>query len=1324
MRIKDILSIKEFEPVVDLSWGLNINEHEKMLSKYIMTDDIAETFVEILESFNMVRSRSRIEKLSGDINTTVKRSHILSGQYGTGKSYFLLMLSIILEMKNSVLANKMIEQFKDYPELQFQLKVIQDKKKYFVVRINGESENQKEFIDVIQSKILESLEKEFDDFKINSVYFSAKETISKFYYSPIYRDSIDQYLEDRDVTIEDLLASLSNFRREGLELAKKTIKDVTGFPLQIEVPSFDNFLSEINEELAKNGYNELVIIFDEFSAYITASIENKRINKDLGQIQTLCQLTSKNSQKNVAFIVSLHKDINDILQSYGIGNANELDKIIGRFQAHTLKFEQGNELIKNTLTLFDKSTFREYAIKYRDYIETLEDKYPYKFEDFYPIHPATLDYLMPISTIYAQKTRTTLGFIKEIVKEKYFIKPIEENGKLNLVTLSDLFETFQDAIESKKPEIINIYNQSINGYSEDDDIIKYLRAITIAYSSSLTKTNAKAELTAKDIKDIYQEKDEDVVRTSLNRIVNTNYSHVIMNKDAYRLVAEVGGVNLNKKISEQMANVSAINVMENILNKSESRIFIKSKYQLKYNMGIFPFDITLDGAKLNLDELLNRDVKSLVEHSGYGKIIFVIPNFYENYNKDELIREYAEKFKDINGNVCIAFANENPFKEEELREYGALLRIEANDKEILANEELAKIIITRRRKLEDKIRNKYLRKFANLRNFTFIFGGGRVDNTIRSEHAFYTDLLFNYYNKFPREIKVENFNTRGGLNDIIKLSLDRGLGEFSRNDTSSGVKQLRMLLEPLGLITFTETVSGYKFQLKVPGEEAPESSKEIMNIILKENLSFKEKYRILKDAPYGLSDKLIDLYIYIANKVGKFAIICVSGNKETYVTLDATTLKTLSEKPEDYKIEVDKGAIIPVEVEDVWRALNTLKIVKQSKARSFKAESKNDFTPFTVLGTEIKTIYENLEDKEKRLRTKGIKTKEFKKLVEKLKEIDSFGLTGKSEEFFKSVAQLPNIMDKNKSFQENLDSFKELLLKIRDITSPAVSSYENAVRFIPQLEDKVMDLNGYGDLKFEIKSLRESFETYKKDFYNINLLKDIDSKLKELLKNYNNEYKVRHDAYNKKFIEYKDEFLKDMEIKIKAIKILEDLKFKNIASLDKFIVDLPGVVPCELVVIENDIIVCNACDKKDLKKLEGKIEELKDLFIKHKKIVNGIFESYLELLTEESIKNKMINDNNYKNLIFALTRISNEEINGNEISEIEESVELIEDEINKILSSESVEGKNVDFNEIFDELLLELQGTGQKYLKLTEVKSKFEAILEKYREKDILNTKI
>ena len=193
MRIKDILSIREFEPVVDLTWGLNIDEHERMLSKYIMTDEIAETFVEILESFNMVRSKNRIEKLNGDINTTAKRAHILSGQYGTGKSYFLLMLSIILEMKNSSLATKMIEHFKDFPELQYQLQYIQDRKKYFVVRINGESQNEKEFVDVIQSTVIEAMEKEFKDLKMSSVYSSVRGTLENAYSR--FPEEIDEYLD-------------------------------------------------------------------------------------------------------------------------------------------------------------------------------------------------------------------------------------------------------------------------------------------------------------------------------------------------------------------------------------------------------------------------------------------------------------------------------------------------------------------------------------------------------------------------------------------------------------------------------------------------------------------------------------------------------------------------------------------------------------------------------------------------------------------------------------------------------------------------------------------------------------------------------------------------------------------------------------------------------------------------------------------------------------------------------------------------------------------------------------------------------------------------
>lgn len=1315
MKIKDILTIKEFEPVVDLSWGLNTNEHEKMLSKYIMTDCIAETFVEILESLNMIRSQSRIEKLSGDVNTTIKRAHILSGQYGTGKSYFLLMLSIILEMKNTTLLAKMVEHFKDYPELQFQLKAIQERKKYFVVRINGESENQKEFIDVIQSKVIENLEKEFKELKIASVYSSVKNTLEKAYYR--FGSEIDDYLEEKDETIEDLFASLSNYRRDGLEKARNLIKDILHLPVQVEVSSFDNFLNEVNIELARHGYNELVIIFDEFSAYITASIENKRINKDLGQIQALCQLTSKNSQRNVGFVVSLHKDINDILESYGVGNKNELDKIMGRFQAHTLKFEQGNELIKNTLNL-DRASFRVYEEKYKKFIESLEKKYEHKFDDFYPIHPATLEYLMPISEIYAQKTRTTLGFIKEIVKEKYFSKDIEENNRLNLVNLSDLFEAFVEAIENKKPDIIAIYNQSINEYSGDNDVIKYLRAITIAYSSSLSKISIKSELTAEDIRDIYQEKDEEVVRESLNKVVNTNYSNVIINNGAYRLIAGTGGVKLDKKIAEQMGNISATNIMKDILEKAESRIFIKRSYDIKYNVGLLPFDITLDGLKLNLEELKNKKIEMIAQHSGYGKVIFVIPDFYEEYNKDEIIKEYAEKFRDIKSNVAIAFASENPFKEEELREYGALLRLESNDKEILGNEELIKIIVTRRRKLEDKIRNKYLRKFANLRNFTFIFGSGRVDSTIRTERVFYEKLLFNYYTKFPREIKVENFNTRTGLNDIIKLSIDRGVGDFSKNDTSSGVKQLKMLLKPLDLVKFIETVSGFKFQLQVPGQDASENSKEIMEIMLDERLSLEDKYIKLQNAPYGLCDRLVDLYLYVANKTGKISILT---DRDKSLSLDDKTLKEVSVNPKNYKIEKNKEVLISPKVEEIWNALSSLKLVKQSRARDFKVGSNNDFNPFSTLGGEIKTIFDNVEEREKRLKSKGVKTKELKKFVDKLKEITN---TYKSEEFFNKVVEIPSIMGKNRSFTENINDFKEFLTQMRGLTNNIISNFENNTMLIPQLEDKIVDLNGYDDFKLKLKELEELTLKYQMDFLNIYLIEEIDLKLKELLNSYNNEYKIRHDSYYKEFSRLKDEFLNEMKLKLETIKILKRLNFKNISSIDDFAIKLTDYYSCEVIISEGIVSTCKVCDKRDLKKLEGKREELKELFIKHKKIINGIFESYIDSLRQDNIKIKLINNDNYKNILFAMTRISDEEAKGNEVIEIKDSIEYIENDINAIINREIAIERNIDFNEITNELLLELQGTGQKYLSLEEVKNRFTTIIDNYKAKEIVNTKI
>ena len=54
---------------------------------------------------------------------------------------------------------------------------------------------------------------------------------------------------------------------------------------------------------------------------------------------------------------------------------------------------------------------------------------------------------------------------------------------------------------------------------------------------------------------------------------------------------------------------------------------------------------------------------------------------------------------------------------------------------------------------------------------------------------------------------------------------------------------------------------------------------------------------------------------------------------------------------------------------------------------------------------------------------------------------------------------------------------------------------------IPQLEDKIVDLNGYGDLKTKLKYLEDLSTKYQQDFYNVELIGKIDLNLKELLNN-------------------------------------------------------------------------------------------------------------------------------------------------------------------------------------------------------------------------------
>lgn len=1319
MKIREIVSLKEFDPVVDLNWAGNINEQERLLSNYIMTEQLAEVFINILESLNLVRSDKRRELKSGDVDSAAtKRSHIISGQYGTGKSYFLLMLSVILEMKNSYLAAAIINRFSKFPELQFQLKFIRENKKYFVVRINGEAENEKEFKDVIQERIISALESEFGDVQIQTVYKKMIETLEKVYGQ--HKSTIDKVLESKEYDIDDIMAGLYNYRKDAIVRTECVIKEALGVTPKIEIDSLESFIKDVNIILKENGYDELIIIFDEFSAYLTASMENERIGKDLGHIQNLSQLSAKGYRESqgirVALITSTHKDLKEMIGRGGVSKKDELDKVFGRFESHILAFDQGVELLKNTIEL-DKNAFDRYRLRHSEYINTLIDKYDKNFYDFYPLHPATVDYLEAVSQLYSQKIRTSFGFLKEVVREKYFGKEIEEDEKLNLITISDLFEYFENAIESKNPEIISMYYQNYNSLKSDNDLVDFLKALTIAHSSSFTKSSASVELSAEDLMDLYQLPSEEYIREKLNPIINNKYSNITTNAGKYRLVINDSRINIDKIINEAKDKIDPYTTLIRIIKKSENRIFIKENYDLKYNMGLYPLDRTLKGLIFSLNELESCKFVNTFSTTLDGKIIFLIPNFNENLNKEEIIEKYSENMKDLPLNICLAIPNSLVFTSEELKEYGAMLYLENDNEEISKNEEIRKIFAKRKRKLEDKLRNKYLRKFAGLRNFTFIFGGGQIKSDIRQDMFLYKEILYKYYSKFPHEITVENFKNRAPLNEILEKFIDGGMGEISKNDHKANVfKQIFNTLKPLDLVLIKEKVNTFAVEFKMPDETVSSLSKQIMDIIElpEDQMDLAIKHTKLTSAPYGLSLPLIGLFILVSSKMGRISI----NNKDTnkLVNIDRNTLKTISDNPYEYVITKNIVEAIPKELGEVWIKLCELRIVTNSKAKKFRADGRAEFNIYTTLGSEINATLNNLKDKEQRLALKDIKTGKLKSLVNKL---DLAYKTHKPSDLYSAVIEIPSIF-RRQSFELNMEDFGEYIDKLKNLTNNEITKFEKNYELINKLNYRIKDLLKFPEMKKELIIVEAELQSYKDNFLNLEVNESLDLKTTILLNNYNEEFKIVHDSYHERYSELKEKLIGNQKNRIESLKLLGGIKFPNIAPISIFLDEIESYQKCTLLIIVGKIAQCKNCDYDELKKVESGIELLDEKFRNYDRQIGGVLERYVKELLNPNIKDNFKFNEVYKNIVIKLNRIGSEFETGDEYIFLKENIDKIKYSIIEVVNKqERIISKNVDINEIEDRLISEIKALGQNYVTLDDIQAKFNKLIDEYRLKEI-----
>jgi len=205
----------------------------------------------------------------------------------------------------------------------------------------------------------------------------------------------------------------------------------------------------------------------------------------------------------------------------------------------------------------------------------------------------------------------------------------------------------------------------------------------------------------------------------------------------------------------------------------------------------------------------------------------------------------------------------------------------------------------------------------------FIFFINRQPQEARDLNTILVDMFERYYYKFPK-VRVERINGRSTTNALIDNCVANPQRTFA-SDTSEVARQARDTLQVLGLCSWTKAAGGkYAVKLKEPrrGTEGYETWKIVLDTLTDTPATpFATLYERLGEAPYGLPDYMVELYIAAASKLKKVHILDKNG-KMPAVSRELVRGIT-RRKDRDYRVLPVQETKVPyVYICSVWQAID------------------------------------------------------------------------------------------------------------------------------------------------------------------------------------------------------------------------------------------------------------------------------------------------------------------------------------------------------------------------------------------------------------------
>jgi hypothetical protein len=921
LLIKDVTTLAVFEPAIKLQ-ALSADLDNPYFRDYILTQDLANLYERILSSVLGDGWGNTASTLPAER----RRSHLISAQYGAGKSYFLLILSALLDAGSDTIrlqtARKKFEAFREVQRLVGQL----TDKKFLIIQVSAEDKGDIRLKELLVSNLLDQVTRVLPDATFSNEYTEAISHLEEVDASPI-RAAFAGVLEKQFATsLQQLQARLGSYDRDGLRTYYQACEQVLGRKVSRDVLDVEATFQEALDLLKPKGYTHIAVLIDELTAYLSASERHHSLAETLGELQAFAAYCNKPAS-HCLLVGAMHVSVRDFLQERSM--QRDYNKVMGRFDERDFPI-YSSKLLAGVFQ--PKDAFEQAMMSYRGQVRELtslietfqmaDDGRPMKLSAFFPLHPAVAYYLPRISRVLGQAERTTFGFINEVVRPR-LDEPLAIEQRLNLVTLDQVFDYFLPAMEQREHylQVITAYNtvQSRVSNRLAHRAFKPLALLWIASRFRLEEAQyLQTDLSAEQVADFIGAEDDLAVIEALESLCKTGYVYFDRSTQKYFYSHADPGWDLESDIQDEMAKADANEVLRSELQALGFRVCLKAPDTITVKV-----DRSVESQWIDIEQL--EKASSSKPKRAEGKVVFVVPDFGEVASYDAKFSDVSMKARDLSAaNVAVAVPKKvDMLNQAELRRYRALQEIGKRlDAGSPGSVNEHRVRVTRARFSEVQARvQRDVEAFGQEANFIFFIN--RQPQEAQDLNTILADMFARYYYKFPK-VRVERINGRNTTNALIETCIVNPQYTFA-SDTPEVARQARDTLQVLGLCSWEGGGGGkYKVELKEPepGSEGYEIWKIVLDTLTDAHETpFATVYRRLEEAPYGLPSCMVELYIAAARALKKVYILDKSNKMPTVskdLVADITKVK-------------DKGyRVLPVEETEVpytyicsiWQAID------------------------------------------------------------------------------------------------------------------------------------------------------------------------------------------------------------------------------------------------------------------------------------------------------------------------------------------------------------------------------------------------------------------